>query len=87
MRRPFSATTECPYCKNIATHWIEEPEEPPEIIGMEEHELTGYGGMVLMVSRVPKYSPGGNPAAREWNTSNCSVIRTCRLCRHKWGED
>lgn len=82
----FRAVSTCPRCGHIAYHWIAEPPEPPEITGWEESEIRDYSGETVMVQRLPTYAPGGDVRARHINTSNSSVMRTCRQCEHVWGE-
>ena len=68
----FRAVSTCPRCGHIAYHWVD---EPPDALPWAK---TATG--------LPTYAPGGDMTAHHINTSNSSVMRTCRQCEHAWGE-
>ena len=82
----FTAVSTCPRCGHIAYHWIDEPPEPPEIVGWTEKVCRVYGGNYGTIVRMPTYATGGDMTAHHINTSNSSVMRTCRQCEWQWGE-
>lgn len=86
MTPDFTAVSTCPRCGHIAYHWIDEPPAPPEIAEWEEIEIHSFGHGHDRTIRLPNYAPGGDMRARQVNTDNSNVMRTCRQCEYVWGE-
>lgn len=71
----FSALTDCPSCKTVAVHYLDEPSKrEPEVV--ETVITRNWTGQIFRETDVYDHHD-----ERGW-----SVARTCIKCNHRWGQ-